>query len=406
MNKKIVAFVSVPTLALIIFILFNAGTKNDPFSIPVTADNNLKYEQVFIPPHPQISATNYTVINAENGDILAEHKGDQPRAPASLTKLMTVYVIENELASKQMELSDMVTISKKAWKMQGSKMFIEAGKRVSVKNLLKGVIIQSGNDAAVALAEHAAGSEETFVEMMNDTARRMGLKNSHFTNVTGLPHKDHYMSSNDLAILSKHIIQDHPKHYHLFGEKNFTYNNIKQGNRNSLLFKDKDVDGLKTGHTQEAGYCLAVSSTKENSRFVVILMGTKSEQKRTEDAQKLLSYSFRFYENDTLYPKMSLIEQKKFWHSKKPVDVGSSDSIAITIPNKTTDDVRFEFHYNPTLQAPIKKGQELGYMEIKWKDKTIKNVPLIALSATERSNTFMRGLANIRYIAYDYWKSS
>ncbi len=256
-----------------------------------------------VPSAPQLAAKSYMLMDAASGEVLVEHNGDERLPPASLTKLMTAYIATLEIQKGQISDNDMVTVSEKAWRTGGSRMFIQVNTQVSVDDLLHGIIIQSGNDASVAMAEHIAGSEEAFADLMNSTAQRLGMTNSHFVNATGLPDPDHYSSANDMAKLARAIIYEDPAHYAIYAQKEFFWNNIKQPNRNLLLWRDKTVDGLKTGHTEEAGFCLVASAVRDNMRLISAVFGTDSEQARAAETQKLLTYGFRFFETRTFYQK-------------------------------------------------------------------------------------------------------
>src|SRR5690554_6328676 len=240
-----------------------------------------------IPPAPTVAASSYLLIDADSGKVLTEHNADTPLPPASLTKMMTSYIASMEILKGQLREEDEVLVSEKAWRMGGSKMFIEVGNRVRVIDLLRGVIIQSGNDASVALAEHIAGSEESFADLMNSHARRLGMNDTHFENATGLPGENHVSSARDMAIMAKAIIEDDPQHYAIYKEKEFVWNGIRQPNRNLMLWRDNTVDGLKTGHTDEAGYCLVASAKRDGMRLISVVMGTASEQARAAETQKL-----------------------------------------------------------------------------------------------------------------------
>lgn len=251
---------------------------------PLSAANGL------IPRAPDVDARGYLLMDAKSGQVIVEHNAEQELPPASLTKMMTAYLVEKEIAAGNITEQEMVPISVKAWRMGGSRMFIQEGTRVSVQDLLKGVVIQSGNDASVALAEYVAGSEEAFADLMNNQARELGMDDTHFMNATGWPAENHYTTAHDLAILARAIIRDFPEHYDLYAQKEFTYNGITQHNRNLLLWRDDSVDGLKTGHTEEAGYCLVSSAKQDGMRLIAVVMGTDSEAARARESQKLLSY--------------------------------------------------------------------------------------------------------------------
>ncbi|MDX1811242.1 MAG: D-alanyl-D-alanine carboxypeptidase family protein, partial [Gammaproteobacteria bacterium] len=265
------------------------------------------------PKPPKIGATAYILQDFQSGDVIAELKADARVEPASLTKMMSVYVIEHELKNGNISLSDEVLISKKAWKMPGSRMFVEVNTRVKVEELLKGIIIQSGNDATIAMAEFVAGSEDSFVSLMNSYAQKLGMKGTHFVNATGLPNDDHYTTARDLALLVKAMIRDFPENYSWYSEKVYTYNGIKQYNRNKLLWQSEYVDGVKTGHTESAGYCLAASAVKNDMRLISVVLGTNSERARATESQKLLTFGFRFFETHRLYEAGQKLTTAKIW---------------------------------------------------------------------------------------------
>src|SRR3989338_5608355 len=287
-------------------------------------------EQV-VPAPPQLAATAYVLMDAVSGNILVQNNGDQRLPPASLTKLMTAYMATLEIRRGQIGEKDLVTISENAWRTGGSRMFIQVGTQVSVSDLLHGIIIQSGNDASVAIAEHIAGSEGAFVDMMNTTAQRLGMDNSHFMNATGLPDPEHYASAADMAKLARAIIYEDPEHYAIYSQKEFFWNNIKQPNRNLLLWRDKTVDGLKTGHTEEAGFCLVSSAVRDGMRLVTVVFGTKSEQARAAETQKLLTYGFRFFETQTFHKKGAELAQAVVWKgAERQVKAGLAQDLTLS----------------------------------------------------------------------------
>lgn len=352
-----------------------------------------------IPSPPQVSAESYILIDAVSGEILAEGNADEPMPPASLTKMMTAYVVENELAAGNIGRHDEVTISEKAWRMGGSVMFIEVGERVSVENLLKGVIIVSGNDASVALAEYVAGSEDAFVQVMNATAQQMGLTNTHFKNASGWPAQDHYSSARDMAILSKAIIYDHPEYYELYDIREFQYGVDKrtgaplnpQPNRNTLLWTNPGVDGLKTGHTDEAGYCLAASAEQDGRRLIAVVMGTASERARANETQKLLTYGFRFFENVDINRGGVSLEQVRIWKGERDtLAVGLEKDLVVTVPRGRGKDVKASMSIDQNLEAPIAAGQVVGSVIVRIGDDIIEEKSLVALETVERGGFFKR----------------
>lgn len=285
------------------------------------------------PAPPQLAAKSYVLMDASSGNVLVENNGDERLPPASLTKLMTAYIATLDIRRGQIGENDPVTVSENAWRTGGSRMFIKVGSQVTVSDLLHGIIIQSGNDASVALAEHIAGSEDAFADMMNKTAADLGMSNSHFMNPTGLPNPEHYSSAHDMATLARAIITVDPAHYAIYSQKEFFWNNIKQPNRNLLLWRDKTVDGLKTGHTDEAGYCMVASAVRDGQRLIAVVFGTNSEQSRAAETQKLLTYGFRFFETQTFYQKGTELTQAPVWKgATSQIKAGLADDLTMTMP--------------------------------------------------------------------------
>ncbi|CAN5719348.1 D-alanyl-D-alanine carboxypeptidase family protein [soil metagenome] len=331
-------------------------------------------------PPPRIDAAAHVLMDYHSGELLAEGNPDQRWEPASLTKIMPMYALAHELKEGNVALEDPVTISERAWRMGGSKMFIEVGKQVSVKDLLMGVVIQSGNDASVALAEHISGSEEVFAELMNQHARRIGLKNTHFTNTSGLPDPNHYTTARDLALLSRALVRDYPEVYALSKIKEFTFNGIKQPNRNKLLWRDASVDGLKTGHTQGAGYCLAASALRDGMRLISVVLGSKTEKERGAATQGLLNYGFRFYETHRLYTANQALAQVRVWKGEpQAADVGLVEDLFITLPRRRHKDLKAAMHLEPRIVAPAAKGQRGGTLKINLGGKELMQRPLVLL---------------------------
>lgn len=342
-----------------------------------------------IPAAPQIAAKSYLLMDANTGDVIVEHNGDLQLPPASLTKMMSTYVASHELAKNNIHLNDEVRVSINAWKAEGSRMFIKEGTTVSVEQLLKGIIIQSGNDATIALAEHIAGSESAFADYMNRYASNIGMTHTHFSNATGWPAPDHVTTATDLAKLARGIINEFPDHYVWYSEKEFTYNNITQPNRNLLLWRDPSVDGIKTGHTQDAGYCLVASAKKDDMRLISVVMGTASEEARAGESQTLLTYGFRFYQTLTLLEKNKEITKTKLWMGKQnEVKLGVLDNVLATIPRGKQELVETAFVVNKTIKAPIKTGDALGTLTLTLEGKTLNTLPLVALEDIEKGNIF------------------
>ena len=352
-------------------------------------------QQSLVPAPPAISASGYLLMDADSGEVLIEHNADERLLPASLTKLMTSYVLSYELEQGQVSNSDLVTISKNAWAQNpiftgSSLMWIEVGKQVTLGDLHKGVVISSGNDASVAVAEYLAGSEDAFAGIMNQHAQMLGLENTHFVNSHGLPHPEHYTSARDLAILARAII-DFPNEYALYSEKEFVYNNIRQNNRNGLLWTDPSVDGLKTGHTNEAGYCLVTSAKREGMRLISVVMGASSERVRERETQKLLSYGFRYFETHHLYSAGTELTKAKVWKGgSADVALGVQDDVYLTIPRGKADDLDAQLIVNEVLTAPIAADSEYGELQVSLDGKLEVSVPLVALESVEEGSIFKR----------------
>ncbi|MCG6540903.1 D-alanyl-D-alanine carboxypeptidase [Pseudomonas sp. KSR10] len=349
------------------------------------------WAEPIIPSPPQLAAKSYVLMDAASGKVLVEAGGDERLPPASLTKLMTAYIATLEIKKGQISGSDMVTVSEKAWRTGGSRMFIQVNTQVSVDDLLHGIIIQSGNDASVAMAEHIAGSEEAFADLMNSTAQRLGMSNTHFMNATGLPHPEHYSSAADMAKLARAIIYEDPAHYDIYAQKEFFWNNIKQPNRNLLLWRDKTVDGLKTGHTEEAGYCLVASAVRDGMRLISVVFGTNSEQARAAETQKLLTYGFRFFETRTFYQKGVELAKSRVWKGQQDqISAGLANDLTLTLPRGQMDKLQAGLTFNPELTAPIQQGDVVGKVEVTLDGQVLQSTDLIALEAVEEGGLFRR----------------
>jgi D-alanyl-D-alanine carboxypeptidase (penicillin-binding protein 5/6) len=349
------------------------------------------WAEPIIPSPPQLAAKSYVLMDAASGKVLVEAGGDERLPPASLTKLMTAYIATLEIKKDQISGSDMVTVSEKAWRTGGSRMFIQVNTQVSVDDLLHGIIIQSGNDASVAMAEHIAGSEEAFADLMNSTAQRLGMSNTHFMNATGLPHPEHYSSAADMAKLARAIIYEDPAHYDIYAQKEFFWNNIKQPNRNLLLWRDKTVDGLKTGHTEEAGYCLVASAVRDGMRLISVVFGTNSEQARAAETQKLLTYGFRFFETRTFYQKGVELAKSRVWKGQQDqISAGLANDLTLTLPRGQMDKLQAGLTFNPELTAPIQQGDVVGKVEVTLDGQVLQSTDLIALEAVEEGGLFRR----------------
>jgi len=343
------------------------------------------------PAAPSLSANSYILVDFNSNHVLVESNPDMRVEPASITKVMTSYVVFTELASGNIQLADMVNVSEIAWRTGGSRMFIEPKMEVTVEQLIKGMVIQSGNDASVALAEHLAGTEEAFAGLMNHYAAQLGMTNSNFINSTGLPHEDHYTTARDVATLSIALIADFPEFYRWYSEKEYSFNNIRQHNRNNLLWRDPAVDGLKTGHTQAAGYCLAASAKRDGMRLVSVVLGSGSESSRVSESQSLLNYGFRFFETVQLYKAGQELAEGKVWKGEEEqIKLGIRDELFVTIPRGRYDDLDARVEMRPELIAPIAEGEEVGQISIRLEDKEITSRGLIALESVNEAGFFGR----------------
>ena len=357
-------------------------------------------EQV-VPAPPQLAAKAWLLMDADSGSVLVEQSGDERLPPASLTKLMTAYIATLEINRGQIGEADPVTISENAWRTGGSRMFVQVNTQVSMGDLLHGIIIQSGNDASVAVAEHIAGSEDAFADLMNTTASRLGMVNSHFMNATGLPHPEHHSSPRDMALLARAIINEDPAHYALYAQKEFFWNNIKQPNRNLLLWRDKTVDGLKTGHTEEAGYCLVASAVRDGQRLIAVVFGANSEQARAAETQKLLTYGFRFFETRQFYAKGAELAQAPVWKgAERQLKAGLAENLTLTLPRGQLQQLQASMTLQPMIEAPVAAGQVIGKVEVRLGEQVLHSAPLVALEAVEEGGIFRRVWDSIRLFFY------
>ena len=344
-----------------------------------------------IPKAPSISGESYVLMDARTGEILAQGDPDRRMAPASLTKMMAAYVVYDAMDDGAVSLADEVEISEAAWRMGGSQMFLEVGTVATVDELLDGLVVQSGNDAAVALAEHVAGSEAAFVEQMNHHADLLGLENTHFENPEGLPSEAHYSSARDLAITAQAIINRFPERYERYSKREFTYNSIRQYNRNDLLWSDPDVDGLKTGHTEEAGYCLVASAERDGMRLISVVLGAPTEDRRAADSRALLSWGFRFFETHRLYAAGDVLETARIWKgARDEIELGLGTDLQVTIPRGEYDNLRAEMSLPKRLEAPIDEGREVGTVKVMLGEEEVAEASLLALHPVERGSLFQR----------------
>ena len=350
-----------------------------------------------VPAPPAINSSAWIMVDASTGYVLGEKNADQKVEPASITKMMTAFVVFNELAKANIALSDAAQVSEKAWRTPGSRMFIEVNTRVSIESLLQGMIVQSGNDASVALAEYVAGSEETFVSMMNQYAAQLGMVNTNFENSTGLPEENHYMSARDIATLAKALILRFPDYYRWYSQKEYTYNSITQRNRNSLLWQDKTVDGLKTGHTDSAGYCLVSSAIRGPMRLISVVMGTPSRRTRSDSSQALLNYGFRFYETHELYRAGESISDVRVWKgAQQKTGLGVRSGLYVTVPRGRYGDLQAEMDLPPQIIAPLSIDQSIGNIRVSLDGELMTQQPLYPLSNIPTGGFFDRAVDEIR----------
>ena len=344
-----------------------------------------------IPPAPNLNVKAYVLLDFDSQMILASYNKDLTLPPASITKMMTAYVAFTELKEKNISLDEEILVSKKAWKTGGSKMFIEVGKRVKVRDILQGVITVSGNDASVALAEHISGDEKTFTTYMNQMASNLGLSNTNYSNSTGLPNDSLYTSAEDISILSRALISEFPKLYELYSTKSFQFNEIKQYSRNKLLFIDDNVDGIKTGFTKAAGYCLASSAKRGNRRLIAVVMGAPTPDVRIQASRTLLEYGFRFFETHTLFePNTAISTARVYAGEETHVEFGVSEDATIAVPRRQKKNLKYEYIIDRQLTAPVKVNQTIGFMHVKLNNEIIKTYKLSALEDVNQGSLYRR----------------
>jgi len=360
--------------------------------LPTPTKPATKPLKIVIPAAPTLDASAYMIIDVDSGQELVAQNVDQRLEPASLTKMMTAYVVDRALTDGKITLTQLAPISEKAWRMEGSRMFVQVNTKVPVDDLLKGVIIQSGNDASVALAEFVAGSEDSFADLMNQEAARLGMTQTHFVNATGLPDPNHYTTARDLAILARAIVKDFPETYHYYSEKWFTYNNIRQANRNLLLWRDPSVDGIKTGHTETAGYCLVSSAKRDNMRLITVIMGAKSSNARAEQSASLLTYGFRFYETHQVFAANKPLAEPRIWMGNtEKLALGLTDDLYLTIPKNRYKDLKAELQLlNGELKAPAITAHPYGQLLVTLDGDVLADRPLVALHDVERGGIWRR----------------
>ncbi|MCA1978026.1 MAG: D-alanyl-D-alanine carboxypeptidase [Thiobacillus sp.] len=351
----------------------------------------------FIPPPPEVAARSWVLMDAASGNVLAAHEGDTRLPPASLTKMMTAYIATLDMQRGRIKPGEMVTISEKAWRTGGSKMFVDVGKQVSVDDLFHGIIIQSGNDASIAIAEHIAGSEEAFAALMNAEAKRLGMTNTHFVNATGLPDPNHYSSARDMAKLARAIIYADPAHYAIYSQKYFLWNGIQQPNRNLLLWRDDGVDGLKTGHTEEAGYCLVASAQKNGQRLIAAVFGTESEAARAAETAKLLGYGFRFFESRVFHQAGDVLGDVPVWKgAAQSVKGVLAEPLAASVARGELAGLVTRTTFKSPLIAPIRQGDIIGSAEVLQGGKVIRRAAIVAQQTVEPGGFFRRAWDSIR----------
>src|SRR5690606_12496811 len=360
--------------------------------LALTASPSLTSASFSVPAPPVIGAKSYMLVDGNSGYELASLEPDVQLAPASLTKIMSAYAIFKALDEGQITLDDKVTVSEKAWRTPGSRLFRSVGKRVAVKDLIMGMIVQSGNDASVALAEHVAGTESVFAEVMNRYAVELGMNDSHFMNATGLPHEDHYSTARDMATVARAMIDEFPEYYGWYSLPEFTYNDITQANRNRLLRRDSSVDGMKTGHTVDAGYCLIASAERDGMRIISVVLGTASPKTRNDGSQALLNYGFRFYETRLLYRAGETVTEAKIWKSaRERTALGLPEDLYITVPRGTYDEVESVLSMPSVLVAPVAQGQPLAELEVSLNGSNLVTAPLRALQENPPGSMWQRG---------------
>ena len=360
-------------------------------------------EESFIPKPPSLNASNYILIDSVSGRILAENGADERIEPASITKIMTGYVAADQISKGFVNLDDEVLISENCWRKGGSKMFIREGTRVLLSDLMKGMVIQSGNDASCAIAEHVAVSEEGFVELMQLYVEELGMNNTQFKNVSGWPDPEHFSSARDLALLTKSLIAKFPDHYALYKEKYFTFNEIKQRNRNSLLWQDESIDGVKTGHTESAGYCLVSSGVRNDTRLIAVTLKSASEKARLTDNRRLLDYGFRYYRTKKVLEANTSIVKEQVWGGEvDSVDLSSAEDLYLTLSPRDFPRVEPLIKLNDYLQAPIEKGQVVGKVDLILDGDSISSIDLVSMQGVPALGFFGRAWSNIKLLTYQF----
>lgn len=383
-KRFVLLFFTVMTIHVFAETKTDTTTESSP-----TPSTNLP--QTIIPSPPTVDSKGYILMDANTGTILAGKNIDNRMPPASLTKLMTLYQIASALQANRLHLNDQITISEHAWRTGGSKMFVKVGDQVPVNALIQGIAVVSGNDACVAMAEHLAGTEESFADLMNHSAKILNMQNTHYTDATGLPDPNHYTSPRDLALLTKAIINQFPSYYGWYSQKEFQYNGIKQPNRDILLWRDPSIEGMKTGHTEEAGYCLVSTASRNGMRLISVVMGSSSTKARADASLALLNFGFRFYESKKIFAANTPIKQPRIWFGqKRELPVGVLKDIYLTLPTGQFDRMQATISVDNWIKAPIQKGQSLGNITLKLNDKNYLSEPLVALEDDPKAGFFKR----------------
>jgi D-alanyl-D-alanine carboxypeptidase (penicillin-binding protein 5/6) len=389
------------TTALLAASLTGCGKDEEPAATPPAVDPAAAAASpaTAIPPPPQLNARSFIVIDHESGRVLAAYEPDSRQEPASLTKLMTAYAVFHAIKEGRLKIDEMVTISENAWKQEGSKMFVEVGKQVSVENLIQGMIIQSGNDATVALAEKVGGNEQSFAQMMNNYAKQLGMTGSNFTNSAGMPDPNHYMTARDAAVLASALIHEFPQYYKWYSQKEFSWNGITQQNRNGLLWRDPSVDGVKTGHTESAGYCLITSAQRDGMRLVSVVLGTDSMRAREDASAALLNYGFNFFETRKLYAAGQPLTTVRVWKGTAPeVGLGLARDLYVTGQRGKISNVQAQFELPETIVAPLSTATPLGQARIVVDGATIATHDLYPVADVQAGGIFRRSWDSLRLL--------
>ncbi|MDA9272240.1 D-alanyl-D-alanine carboxypeptidase [bacterium] len=390
-------------LSIAIFTYSSVFYANPMLNSDIIQPSGINNNPLITPAPPPLNAKAFILIDVDSGKIIAQKNSDEKLPPASLTKMMTLYVISNALKNEQIHLNDNVRISQEAWKIGGSRMFVKEGQQVSVEELLKGIIVDSGNDACVAMAEHLGSSESGFTEIMNNQAKNLGMTSSHFTDSTGLPNPEHYTTAKDLAVLGRALINNYPEYYHWYKQKWFTFNGIRQPNRNRLLWRDNQVDGLKTGHTNDAGFCLVSSAKRNDMRLLSVVLNSPTDTARADDSERLLNYGFRFFETHQLYKANQAITDIRLYKSNTDkITIGLLENQFITIPSGQYQRLKISTKVPKFVEAPIKQGDQVGELIIQFDDNIIGTHPLFALNTAQKGGLFTCAKDSMR-LAFVRW---